>query len=93
MKWGKWGEERYLPKLVTNGLTSRLTPSCRIVRPSSPSDLRILERLGGEGWREEISSHREDYIMSIIGVEGGQVRAAPLTEIGTSAQILVEDGI
>jgi len=93
MEWGKWGEERYLPQLAKDGLTSMLTSSHRIVRLSSSSDPRILERLADEGWDEEISSHRNDYVMSIITVKGAQDPAAPLTEKGTSMHILIENGI
>ena len=54
---------------------------------SPHSDFRILERLADEGWRKEIVSHREDYVRSIIGVEGAYV-GRPLTEKGTNAHAL-----
>ena len=51
---------------------------------SSLSGCRVLERLSDEGWGEEISSHRQDYLRSILETEG--VRAAQLlTEKGMNA--------
>jgi len=58
-------------------------------RLGSLSESRILERLADEGWHDELLSHRQDYVKSIIRVEGAYV-AAPLTEKGTSAYILGE---
>jgi len=43
-----------------------------------------MERLADEGWREEIQSHREEYIGYISWV-GGVRAARPLAETGTSA--------
>jgi len=44
-----------------------------------------MERLADEGWREQIQSHREEYIQYII-LRGKDVCVArPLAEKGTSA--------
>jgi hypothetical protein len=59
----------------------------RVLRSSSLSDFRILERLADEGWGEEILSHRADYVWDIGKVKGVNV-ARPLTEKGTNAHIL-----
>jgi len=40
-----------------------------------------LERLADQGWRGEISSHREEYARSIVETRDGKV-AQPLTEEG-----------
>ena len=45
--------------------------------------------MADEGWREEIVSHREDYVRSIIRVEGAYV-GRPLTEKGMNAHALEE---
>ena len=63
-----------------------ITPSA-VYSDSPHSDLRILEKLADEGWREEIVSHREAYIRSITGVEGAYV-GRPLTEKGMNAHTL-----
>ena len=60
-----------------------ITPSA-VYSDSPHSDLRILEKLADEGWREEIVSHIDAYIRSITGVEGAYV-GRPLTEKGTNA--------
>jgi len=56
---------------------------------SSPPDFRILERLAGQGWREDILSYREDYVKSIVKVDGLEV-TQPLTEKGGDARNLEE---
>jgi len=70
---------------VTDALNSRAS---RVIpctaHTNSLSGCRILERLSDEGWGDEISSHRQDYLRSIVETEG--VRAAQLlTEKGMDA--------
>lgn len=54
---------------------------------SSLPDPRILDRLADEGWHEEISSRRGEYVQYIAGAQGAYV-ARPLTEKGTNTRIL-----
>ena len=57
-----------------------------MLRFHSHSNVRVLERLADEGWRKEISSHREDYARCIAQVKGVN-GTLPLTEGGTNAHI------
>ena len=46
-----------------------------------------MERLADDGWREEIISHRQEYLRCIGRMEGACV-ARPLVGKGTGAQVM-----
>ena len=62
----------------------------RLLRFGSLSDSRIVERLASGGWREEITSHKQEYLRCIIRMEGACV-ARPLPEKGTSTHCIMQE--
>jgi len=62
-------------------------PLHHILRLSSSSNFRIVERLADEGWDEQILSHRAEYLRYITAVDGVCV-TRPLVEKGTRAHAL-----